>query len=122
MDVQLIQSDVKSAQALADIFTKRGDQVRKAFNSAEANELIQQQLPDLIVLDQHLGDDDLFALLQLLRSEHPHIPIIISSRFPDLARELDIKAYNVQYFLRAPFNKTSVEQLLRQLDRQQTND
>jgi adenylate cyclase len=56
--------------------------------------------------------------LKYIQSSNINTKIICSNRYPDLSRELEVKEYGVNTFLRAPFNRARVEQALDNLERE----
>jgi two-component system, OmpR family, response regulator len=53
-----------------------GVEVQTSFSGAEAQDLVQQWAPDLLVIDLHLPDTDGYQLLPALRTllQRPHLP------------------------------------------------
>jgi CheY-like chemotaxis protein len=85
-----------------------------AEDAAEAWVLVDEMLPQIIVLDVMMPDQDGWALLGRLR-EHPqtgHVPVIICSILPDAELARDLGAAD---FVRKPVKKAA---LLSALDRQ----
>lgn len=85
-----------------------------AEDAAEAWVLVDEMLPQIIVLDVMMPDQDGWALLGQFR-EHPHtdhVPVIICSILPDEELARDLGAAD---FVRKPIKKAA---LLSALDRQ----
>jgi len=122
MKVLIVQSDIETAQTLTEIFVQRGDQIYTTIDIGDAIPILQQEEPQLLVLDLHLPEDALFELLRGLRERYPDVNVIISNRYPDLSRELEVKEYGVNIFLRSPFSKTWVDQALKSLERGESED
>ena len=116
MKVLLVQSEIESAQTLTEIFIQRGDEVYTTVDIGDAIPILQQEEPNLMVLDLHLPEDALIELLRGLRERYPEVGIIISNRYPDISREMEMKEHGVNIFLRSPFSKTWVEQALKNLE------
>ena len=116
MKVLIVQSDLETAQTLTDIFIQRDDQVYTTIEIGDAIPILQQEKPNLLVLDLHLPEDALIELLRGSRERYPDVNIIISNRYPDLSREMSIKELGVNLFLRAPFSKIWVEQVIKSLE------
>jgi DNA-binding NarL/FixJ family response regulator len=63
-----------------------------AEGSAQAQEHLARQLPDLILLDLQLRDEDGYLLLDQLREQHPAVPIVCmsgSNQMADVIRAID---------------------------------
>jgi class 3 adenylate cyclase/CheY-like chemotaxis protein len=116
MKVLIIQAEGESAHTLSEIFDQFDETTTILGADSNAQSLIETESPDLVVLDLHLPRETLFPLLQLLRDNNPEIKIIISNRYPDLSREMEVKEYGISFFLRAPFNKSRVAQVLHHLE------
>jgi DNA-binding NarL/FixJ family response regulator len=50
-----------------------------AANPAEALEVLEQQVPDLVIVDLSLGDDSGLDLLKTLHSQRPELPVLVLS-------------------------------------------
>lgn len=116
MKVLIVQSETESAQILTEIFVQRGDEVFNILNVADANSILQREEPNLMVLDLHLPKGVLLELLRNQRNKFPDVKMIISNRYPDLSRELDVKEFGTYVFLRSPFNKIWVDKALEKLE------
>ena len=116
MKVLIVQSETDSVQTLTEIFVKRGDEVFSTLKVDEAISILQQDDPELMILDLHLPRDILLELLRTLRKRYPAVRVIISNRYIDLSRELDVKEFGANIFLRAPFTKIWVEKALEKLE------
>jgi adenylate cyclase len=115
--VLLIQPDSKSTQFLVDYFTKWQDEVWHASMPAEANAILKQHQPDLLVVDLHLLSNGWRNLLSQIRQELPNSKILFTTSYPDPAQETRAKKeYHVRTFLRQPFSSAGVEQALRNLE------
>ncbi len=113
--VLIVQSEDKSAQTLSDLFAQRGDRTWRTTQPQEAASLIDQHIPDLLILDLHLPDDGWIGPLRHLRDQVPRSHIILTNRYPDLRRELLARDYGVSVFLREPFTEEWVERALQRL-------
>jgi len=116
MRVIIIQTEEDSAQTLRNLFVQRGDLVDVSLISGDIWRLFDEKRYDLAVVDLHLPEDVLFQLLKTLRKNHPDTRVIITNKYPDLERELDVKDYGIAFILRAPFNKVRLEKTLARLD------
>ncbi|MBC8336233.1 MAG: HAMP domain-containing protein [Anaerolineales bacterium] len=115
MKVLIVQSEIESEQTLTDIFSKRGDEVFSTLNVEDSISILQREKPELMVLDLHISKELLLDLLRTLQNRFPGVRVIISIRYKDLARELDVKGFGANVFLRAPFTIFWVEKALEKL-------
>ncbi|MBM3823178.1 MAG: response regulator [Verrucomicrobia bacterium] len=74
----LVVDDEESIrELLSSYFKKHGYNVTTAATPAEAIEIANQRQIHLIVLDLALADADGLELLELLKKNHPNLPIVI---------------------------------------------
>lgn len=116
MRVIIVQAEKDSAQTLHDLFVQRGDLVDISLISGDIGRLFDENRYDLAVVDIHLPEDVLFQLLKTLRENHTDTKVIITNKYPDLERELDVKDYGIDVILRAPFNKVWLEKTLARFE------
>ena len=99
--VLIIQSEPKDAQELTRFFKERGDEVWGAWNLGQADGLLDQIRPGLIVLDIHLPDSEWTNFLKRA-TQRTGSQVIVTSRHPDMTREMMAQSAGVSAFLRAP--------------------
>jgi two-component system KDP operon response regulator KdpE len=61
-----------------------------ATNGAEAMEQLEQQRPDVAVLDMRLPDTDGIELLRLIRVSYPDLPVIITTAYLSIEPQLKV--------------------------------
>jgi CheY-like chemotaxis protein len=85
----LVVDDNEDAAVLVQRYLQGGYQLRAAHSGVEADALIAESMPDLILLDVILPHQDGWNILQRLKTlpETAHIPVVICSvlTHPDLA-------------------------------------
>lgn len=117
LQVLVVQSDSQQAAQIVDHLTDLGDQVFQADTLAEAQSLLRQHEPELVVVDAHLLDDTWHTVLIEFRQSCPDSKLLFTSSYPDPQRETTIKEnYGAPVVLRSPFTRTSLEQALRDLE------
>ncbi|MCY0995064.1 response regulator transcription factor [Nannocystis sp. ILAH1] len=77
MRILLIEDNERLVRALEQGFSEEGIAVVPALAAAKALEQSRASSLDAIVLDLGLPDMDGMTLLQLLRTERPHIPLLV---------------------------------------------
>lgn len=83
-------------------FTLSGYQIRVAANGEEAEQLIQQEIPEALVLDINMPVKDGFSVLQDYPRDQRQFPIVILTNFGDersKQRGLELGADN--YFVKS---------------------
>lgn len=61
-----------------------------AATGAEAMERLQEQTPDIGILDMRLPDTDGVALLRQIRTTHPDLPVIITTAYLSIEPQLQL--------------------------------
>lgn len=82
LETILVIDDERSfCEVVAEILANDGYKVHKAFNAAQAEEILADVQPQLIILDIMMPDIDGLTLIRRLRSNRrfAHTPIIVSS-------------------------------------------
>lgn len=116
MRVLLLQNDLRACEGLARYLRSRGHQV---WVSAQPDEIRAQWAaidPDLVFLDLHFPGETWLETLRFVRQDHPQVRLILTSRHPDLQREMQARAYGVNNFLRQPFTPRWIEAALRRAE------
>ena len=113
--VLLVQTDMRSAQPLTRYFKQRGDEVWQAWEIGQAQALIGQVKPHLMLMDLHFPSQDWVVFLRWARTTMPAMKVIITNKYPDLQREMMAKDQGVQVFLRQPFTPRWIDQAIKRL-------
>lgn len=114
--VLILQSEQKSAAGLERLFQARGDEAWPAQTLDQAQALLRQVRPDLLVMDLHFPGDDWRDFLRILRQNQPRLKIILTNRHPDLQREMWAQSQGLTVFLREPFTGQWLEAALRRVE------
>ncbi|MCD6320555.1 MAG: sigma-54-dependent Fis family transcriptional regulator [Candidatus Desulfofervidaceae bacterium] len=77
--ILIVDDEESICQALTGILTDEGYEVISALNAVEAFKKIEEESPDLILLDIWLPDIDGLEVLQKIKEQNPHIPVIMIS-------------------------------------------
>jgi two-component system OmpR family response regulator len=83
-------------------------------NLASAEEYLQNEQPQVIILDNKLPDGFGLDFLPLLRKSHPASKIIMISGFDGSARDAALES-GASIFLEKPFTRDQLYQSIRQL-------
>lgn len=111
--VLIVQSETEAAQALTKYFKERGDQVWEAWELAQAQSLLAQAQPELLLFDLLFPAEGWLEFLTAARVAQPGLKVILTNHVPDVAREMQAKANGFAIFLRAPFAPRWIETALR---------
>ena len=117
LQVLILQSDSNSAEQLANYFSELDEQVWQASTPTEAQTILKQHEPELVVVDVHMLNDGWAELVPNLQRELPDTKLLFTTNFPDPHQESQIKKeYGARIFLRPPFTRAGLEQAVRDLE------
>ena len=108
--ILVVDDDQQINRGVATRLKSHGYEVLTAFSAEQGLDLVNEQAPDLMILDIHLPGMSGLELLIVLGERNPshHIPVIIlSASVKDQQRALELGA---KYFIQKPFDS---ENLLR---------
>ncbi|MDB5253741.1 MAG: response regulator [Flaviaesturariibacter sp.] len=88
-------------------------------NLAAAEEYLQNEQPQVIILDNKLPDGFGLDFIPLLRKNHPASKIIMISGFDGSAKDAAIEG-GASIFLEKPFTRDQLYQAIRQLMQEET--
>ena len=96
----LVDDDVDFRRAARELFTIRGYSVLcEAGCIASALSVVRDYLPDVVVVDVHLGHESGFDLARELTGEHPGLAVMLMSADEDAVREEHVRASGARGFL-----------------------
>ena len=113
--VLLVQTDTRTAQPLARFFKQRGDEVWQAWELGQAQALLEQVKPHLMLMDLHFSSQEWYTFLRQARLAFPALQVIMTNKYPDLQREMKAREQGVQVFLRQPFAPRWIDQAVKRL-------
>jgi CheY-like chemotaxis protein len=116
MNVLLVEDDDDSREALRLALVARGAVVTAASGAKEALAAVQQAVPDVVVSDIAMPDEDGYAFLRKLRSLKPErggrVPAVALTAFGSReARELS-RECGFHYHLEKPINPAKLADVL----------
>ncbi len=111
--ILIVQAEEEAAQALTKYFKDQGDQVWGARELDQAQSMLAQAKPDLLVFDLHLPSESWLEFINSVRQAYPAVKVILTNRVPDVARETLAKSRGYHVFLRTPFTARWIETALR---------
>lgn len=96
----LVDDDVDFRHAARELFTIRGHSVlREAGCIASALSAVRHRLPDVVLVDVHLGPESGFDLARALTREHPGLAVVLMSADKDAAGAEYVRASGARGFL-----------------------
>lgn len=99
--IVIVDDDRWLAEQQASFLASKGYQVRCCFDALSALNLVEEDLPDLLILDVVLASTTIFNLIHELKSytDTNKIPIILSTNVADRLRNVDLRPYGVKLVL-----------------------
>lgn len=77
IDLLVVDDEPKICSLLKEVFERRGCRVRAALSGEQALELVEQKLPQLVILDLRLEELNGFEVLQHLKGRYPDVEVIV---------------------------------------------
>jgi signal transduction histidine kinase/CheY-like chemotaxis protein/ligand-binding sensor domain-containing protein/AraC-like DNA-binding protein len=116
MRILLVEDHEELLQFLQLAFEDTYD-VYTASNGAVAWELIQNELPDLVISDVMMPKMDGFELCKLMKSsyETSHIPLVLLTALTDKAQQLEGLGLGADDYLTKPFDTSLLQQKIRSI-------
>jgi two-component system response regulator AtoC len=106
------QADIRSL--LTDLLTEEGYKVATAETGAAAVAAIEKKLPDLVMMDVQLPDQDGIALLRQLKREHSELEVIVMTAFGGSSTAIKAMEHGAYDYVTKPFE---IDDLLATLKR-----
>jgi two-component system, NtrC family, response regulator AtoC len=111
----LVVDDEPDIRALlTDLLTDEGYTVRTADSAATATAEITKELPDLVMMDVQLPDQDGIALLKTLKREHSELEVIVMTAFGGSSTAIKAMEHGAYDYVTKPFE---IDDLLATLKR-----
>ncbi len=102
--VLVVEDDAAVAQLLVDVLESHGHRVIAVHDARSAYDVIDRNLPDLILLDLMLPDADGLALLNVLKTAHQQVPIVVISARSAQVDQVLCRHLGAADFIAKPFD------------------
>ncbi len=97
---------------LVKILRKQGHDVRWSGSAAEALQLLEADLPDLVITDVVMPGMDGFELLRRIKGSHPTVKVIVLTGFARRQSISDFLLYGADGYLAKPFQVAELIQVV----------
>lgn len=114
--ILVVEDDVEIRELVADYLAGQGYAVRAVATGAEARAALRGTLPDLVVLDLGLPDDDGLAIARHLREQHDLAIVMISGACDPIDRIVGLEVGSDDY-LPKPFDMRELRARVRNVMR-----
>jgi len=112
--VLVVDDEADIRALLTDLLTEEGYAVRTAETAAGAEAEVGKSLPDLVMMDVQLPDQDGIALLKQLKREQPELEIIVMTAFGGSSTAIKAMEHGAYDYVTKPFE---IDDLLATLRR-----
>jgi two-component system response regulator AtoC len=112
--VLVVDDDADIRALLKDLLTDAGYKARVAKTGGEALEAVAKDLPDLVMMDVKLPDQDGLGVLKTLKREHPELEVIVMTAFGGSSTAIKAMEQGAYDYVTKPFE---IDDLLATLKR-----
>jgi two-component system response regulator AtoC len=112
--VLVVDDEAAIRTLLKDLLGEEGYAVKLAKSGAEAIEQIAKDLPDLVMMDVQLPDQDGIGVLRQLKREHPELEVIVMTAFGGSSTAIKAMEHGAYDYVTKPFD---IDDLLATLKR-----
>ncbi|HJP72483.1 MAG TPA: response regulator, partial [Candidatus Limnocylindria bacterium] len=112
--VLIVDDDGDVRALLKDLLTEAGYKARIAKTGGEALEAVAKDLPDLVMMDVKLPDQDGLGVLKTLKREHPELEVIVMTAFGGSSTAIKAMEQGAYDYVTKPFE---IDDLLATLKR-----
>lgn len=112
--ILIVDDTAATLGALVELLSAAGFNVVAAADFEEAKRKIEEEAPDLLIVDIRLGPYNGLHLVVRERLAHPERPIILTTGFPDALLEAEARRYGAE-FMEKPIRSAALIQLVRKL-------
>ena len=112
--ILIVDDTVATLGALAELLSSAGFSVATAADFEEAKRKIEEEQPDLLIVDIRLGPYNGLHLVVRERLAHPDRPVIMTTGFPDALLEAEARRYGAE-FLEKPIRSADLIALVKKL-------
>lgn len=113
--VLYVEDEESVRLVMTDLLKRKFKEVITAVNGKEGLEKYKQHKPDLIITDNIMPEMDGLVMVEHIREENMHIPIIIITAFSqldNLSRSIEL---DVNFFVKKPPSKEEFDRALTEV-------
>jgi DNA-binding NtrC family response regulator len=108
ISVLVVDDELLIRKSLTKVLRARGYRVEAASTGAEGLEKIDEQRPQVMILDMRLPDTDGLSVLKRAREVDPLLQVIVITAFGDVQSAVDAMKLGACDFLRKPYEMEEI--------------
>ncbi len=101
--ILVVDDEAEIRNLLTDLLKDAGYESRHATTGAEAIEEVGKSMPDLVMMDVKLPDQDGLAVLRQLKREHPDLEVIVMTAFGGSSSAIKAMEHGAYDYVTKPF-------------------
>jgi DNA-binding NtrC family response regulator len=106
--ILFVDDDEKMLNAYGRMLRKSPWKIFKATSGEKALEVIENNRIDLIVTDIKMPEMHGMELISKIRSKNKDIPIVVSSGYPGMKEDVDLKYHGIETFISKPIEESKL--------------
>ena len=111
--ILLVEDEVELLDVLTEHLEREGYAVTRAVDGEEALRRVQNERPDLVLLDLGLPGLRGFDVLQRLREDHPRVPVVMLTGLDDEAEARRTLQMGAVDYIRKPFELAHLNRVVQ---------
>ena len=111
--ILVVDDEAQVRSMIGVTLERKGYDVQLAANSREAIEMLGRNAFDLVLTDILMQEGDGIALLDNLRCQQPHLPVVMVSAIHDISVAIDAMRRGAYDYLLKPFERDHLLQIVK---------
>lgn len=112
--ILIVDDTAATLGALSELLSVAGFDVATAADFEQAKRKVDEESPDLLIVDIRLGPYNGLHLVVRERLAHPERPVIMTTGFPDTLLEAEARRYGAE-FMEKPIRSADLIALVKKL-------
>jgi len=113
--ILIVDDDEDLCTMLGTILFSKNRNIESAYTLGQASNYLEQQVPDIILLDQNLPDGKGFDFLKKITQSHPRARIVMMTSHTFEDNEEHPLKFGASYFMPKPFTLQAIVKLIEHL-------
>ena len=102
--ILLVEDEIEVLDAITELLEREGYAVTRAVDGEEALRRVENERPDLVLLDVRLPRVSGLDVLRRLREDHPRVPVVMLTGLDDEAQARRTLQMGAVDYIRKPFD------------------